>query len=184
MQSSRGSDRRLVSLPATVTVAGKKMRDVVTNVSPSGIYLEADRHRFRPGERIRVAFSLPISGKLVPVTVDGRVARVVRDTLHRTKGIGVELISPPPNVTETIETYLAVRDATLAGRGGKSGREEAERPLNLSEEDERPFNLGATVTGGGSEDARLAAEPTAEYHLDQDEPEDDELTDPTGESPF
>jgi hypothetical protein len=160
MQGSRRSDRKGVSFPATVSVAGRKVRDVVSNVSPTGLYLEADRHRFRAGERIRVSFSLPLTGRLVPVSVEGRVARVVRDALHRTKGIGVELIAPSETALEAIQQYVSTREAML---GPGQIRDEAVD----SPEPVPPMGKVAT-------DARLQDLDTAEYLFD----EGDETTEP------
>lgn len=99
-----------MSFPATVRSAAGSFRDVVTDVSPSGFFLQADRHRLRPGERVRVSFSLPVEGRLVPLEVEGVVARVVKDAMHRTKGIGIQITRPSPRVVQTIEGYLAQRD--------------------------------------------------------------------------
>jgi len=79
-------------------------------VSPSGFFLQADRHRLRAGERVRVSFSLPVGARIVPLEVEGVVARVVKDSMHRTKGIGVQITRPSPRVVQTIEGYLAQRD--------------------------------------------------------------------------
>lgn len=174
MQSSRRSDRKEVSFPATVTVGGRRIRDVVSNVSPTGLYLQADRHRFRPGDRVQVSFSLPVRGRLVPVTVKGRIARVVRDALHRTKGIGVELLSPPESAIATIEAYLAAK-----GGFGKDQPSSAETPN------------GATSSGRGGGayerqvtepdlDSRLAREVAGKYEFDDDE----DKTDPGDGGPF
>jgi hypothetical protein len=115
MGGERRGERKAVSFPATVSAGGRSVRDVVSDVSPTGLYLAADRHRFRPGERVRVSFSLPVGGRLVPVTVEGRVARVVRDALHRTRGIGVALLSPPAAALETIEAYRRAQDSATLG---------------------------------------------------------------------
>lgn len=120
MAGTRHHERVQVSLPATVKTRGGTFRDVITNVSLSGIHLQADHGSLRPGDRVRVAFSLTVAGHLVPLEVEGSVARVERNAAKRVKGVGVRLTRPSPRVVQTIEGYLAQLDP---GRGTHPGTE-------------------------------------------------------------
>lgn len=117
MGPERREDRKPVSFPASVKTGDRVFRDVVTNVSPSGFFLSAERQHFRPGERARVAFSLPLGTRLVPLDVEVQVVRVERDATHRVRGIGVKMIRPSAKVIETLEAYTALRARALAGEG-------------------------------------------------------------------
>ena len=107
-----------MTFPATVKAAGGTFRDVVTDVSASGFHLKAEGRSLRRGDRVRVAFSLPVAGRLVPLEVEGTVARVERDALKRIKGAGIHLTRPSPRVLQTIEGYLAQLTHGLGGAEG------------------------------------------------------------------
>ena len=134
MSGNRKDERRAVSFPATVRCGGRTFRDAVTNVSRTGLYLRADRHRFRPGERVEISFSLPLRGKLVPLRLLGRIARVEKDPLHRVRGIGVALERPPPAAVATVEAYLEERERLLAAASGPGA--------DTQDEDEIPTETG------------------------------------------
>ena len=91
---------------------------MVTDVSASGFHLKAEGRSLRRGERVRVAFSLPVAGRLVPLEVEGTVARVEHDALKRIKGVGIHLTRPSPRVVLTLEGYLAQLQRGLGGTGG------------------------------------------------------------------
>ncbi|RMG15797.1 MAG: PilZ domain-containing protein [Deltaproteobacteria bacterium] len=155
MSGSRHSERKAVSFPATVRAAGGTFRDAVTNVSLTGLYLQAQAHRMRPGERVEVAFSLPVGGRLVPVKLVGRVARVVKDSVHRVKGIGVEFVRPSPQALATLDAYVAERDRFLkAGGGGGAAREtpvdDAAADDGATDDEEIPTLTGFDPPGEGS----------------------------------
>lgn len=116
MNAPRRTDRREVSIPATVRASGKTYRDTVSNVSPTGLYLEAEGNVLRIGERVSISFSLPIGDRVVPIDVDARVARVVKDATKRTKGLGVELIKPKDSVLRAFEEYMEQRNLSTAAR--------------------------------------------------------------------
>ncbi len=145
MSGNRKDERRAVSFPATVKCGGRTFRDAVTNVSRTGLYLQADRHRFRPGERVEISFSLPLRGKLVPLRLMGRVARVEKDPLHRVRGIGVAFERPPPSAVATVEAYLEERERLLAASTRASGSAEDPR-----DEDEIPTETGIEDLGDAS----------------------------------
>ncbi|MDF1565103.1 MAG: PilZ domain-containing protein [Deltaproteobacteria bacterium] len=138
MSADRRSDRIRVSIPATVRAGSRAYRDVVTDLSLTGLFLQAATERPRIGERIRVSFSLPVGDeRAIPLDVDGEIARVVKNMANRTKGLGVRFIRPKPAVTEAIQAYLGSDDGTLA----------------------RPSGLGRWTGSGPAADEREVTDP-------------------------
>ncbi len=137
MCAERRSDRTRVSLPATVRAGTRSYRDVVTDLSLTGLFLQAETERLRAGERVWIAFSLPVGERTIPVEVDGVIARVVKDMIHRTKGMGVRFVRPRASAVDAIEAFLE----TLGGL------------------EARATGLGQWSTAGGDKDERADTDP-------------------------
>ncbi len=74
-------------------------------ISPNGAFLVANRPIFSSGSRIVVEFDAP-TGKLSTDAVVRHARNLPPQMVHlSTSGMGVEFISPPPELLEYLKTF-------------------------------------------------------------------------------
>ena len=84
----RAEPRLAVTLAAHCRVGDRYLRESLTDVSPSGLFL-ATRERFAMGAPVRVALALPYADGPRFCTLVGTVVRVAHDPAGSPNGLGV-----------------------------------------------------------------------------------------------
>ena len=103
----RVSPRVAVTLTAHCRIGTRYVRDFISDLSVSGLYLKT-REPAREGTPIRVAVALPFSDGAKFCTLVGSIARVDRDQRGILRGLGVSFADDEiaPDDRDAISAFL------------------------------------------------------------------------------
>ena len=103
----RVSRRVAVSLTAHCRIGTRYVRDFISDLSATGLYLKT-REPAREGTPIRVAVALPFQEGAKFCTLVGSIARVDRDQRGILRGLGVSFVDDEiaPGDKDAISAYL------------------------------------------------------------------------------
>jgi len=111
-EDKRVSPRVAVTLTAHCRIGTRYVRDFISDLSTSGLYLKT-REPAREGTPIRVAVALPFSDGAKFCTLVGSIARVDRDQRGILRGLGVSFVDDEiaADDRDAISAYLSKQAA-------------------------------------------------------------------------
>lgn len=110
-REKRAAKRVPVTLIAHCRIGNHFVRDAISNLSLTGLYLRT-RERAKEGTPVRVAVALPYADGPRFCTLVGNVARVERDAHGGCCGLGVSFAEEQIGFVDRreLETFLSARD--------------------------------------------------------------------------